>query len=77
VVTAISGPGGGEPTQFGEISNYVIIKDQNVDAAKQFVEFMMSDGYDGLARPSPPRAGSRPAPAPRTTPRSTPRPGAS
>jgi multiple sugar transport system substrate-binding protein len=46
VVTAISGSGGGEPTQFGEIANYVIIKDSNVDAAKQFVEFMMSDGYE-------------------------------
>ncbi len=50
VVTAISGSGGGEPTQFGEIANYVIIKDGNIDPAKQFVEFMMSDGYvDWLA----------------------------
>jgi multiple sugar transport system substrate-binding protein len=50
VVTAIKGPNGSEPTQFGEISNYAIIKDQNVDAAKQFVEFMLSDGYvDWLA----------------------------
>jgi multiple sugar transport system substrate-binding protein len=50
VVTAISGSGGGEPTQFGEIANYVIVKDGNIDAAKQFVEFMMSDGYvDWLA----------------------------
>jgi multiple sugar transport system substrate-binding protein len=50
VVTAMSGSGGGEPTQFGEISNYVIVKDGNVDPAKQFVEFMMSDGYtDWLA----------------------------
>jgi multiple sugar transport system substrate-binding protein len=46
VVTAISGSSGGEPTQFGEISNYVIIKDGNIDAAKQFVQFMMSDGYE-------------------------------
>jgi multiple sugar transport system substrate-binding protein len=46
VVTAISGSNGGEPTQFGEISNYVIIKDGNIDAAKQFVQFMMSDGYE-------------------------------
>ena len=45
VVTAISGSGGGEPTQFGEISNYAIVKDGNIDAAKQFVEYMMSDGY--------------------------------
>jgi multiple sugar transport system substrate-binding protein len=50
VVTAISGPDGGEATQFGEISNYVIIKDGNVDPAKQFVEYMLSDGYvDWLA----------------------------
>jgi multiple sugar transport system substrate-binding protein len=50
VVTAISGPGGSQPTQFGEISNYVIIKDGNTDPAKQFVEFMMSEGYvDWLA----------------------------
>jgi multiple sugar transport system substrate-binding protein len=50
VVTAIKGPNGSEPTQFGEISSYAIIKDGNVDAAKQFVEFMMSDGYvDWLA----------------------------
>jgi multiple sugar transport system substrate-binding protein len=46
VVTAISGSGGGEPTQFGEISNYAIVKDGNIDAAKQFVEYMMSDGYE-------------------------------
>jgi multiple sugar transport system substrate-binding protein len=50
VVTAIKGPDGSEPTQFGEISSYAIIKDGNVDAAKQFVEYMMSDGYvDWLA----------------------------
>src|SRR5215216_5368168 len=50
VVTSISGTGGGQPTQFGEISSYAIIKDGNTDAAKRFVEFMMSDGYaDWLA----------------------------
>jgi multiple sugar transport system substrate-binding protein len=45
VVTAIAGPSGAEPTQFGEVTNFSIIKDGNVDGAKQFVEFMMSDGY--------------------------------
>jgi len=50
VVTAVSGPDGGEPTQFGEISSYVIVKGGNLDAAKRFVEFMLSDGYvDWLA----------------------------
>jgi multiple sugar transport system substrate-binding protein len=50
VVTAISGPDGGEPTQFGEVTSYAIVKDKNTDAAKQFVQYMMSDGYaDWLA----------------------------
>jgi multiple sugar transport system substrate-binding protein len=50
VVTAITGSGGGEPTQFGEISSYAVIKDGNIDGAKRFVEFMLSDGYvDWLA----------------------------
>jgi multiple sugar transport system substrate-binding protein len=45
VVTAIKGPSGGEPTQFGEVTNFSIIKDGNTEPAKQFVEYMMSDGY--------------------------------
>jgi multiple sugar transport system substrate-binding protein len=50
VVTAITGASGGEPTQFGEISSYAVIKDGNIDGAKRFVEFMLSDGYvDWLA----------------------------
>jgi multiple sugar transport system substrate-binding protein len=50
VVTAIAGPSGGEPTQFGEVTNFAIVKDGNTDAAKRFVEFMMSEGYvDWLA----------------------------
>jgi multiple sugar transport system substrate-binding protein len=50
VVTAIKGPNGSEPTQFGEVTSFAIIKDGNVDAAKQFVEYMMSEGYsDWLA----------------------------
>src|SRR5215217_6549625 len=50
VVTAITGPQGTEPAQFGEVTSFSIIKDGNVDAAKQFIEYMMSDGYaDWLA----------------------------
>jgi multiple sugar transport system substrate-binding protein len=45
VVTAITGPNGSEPTQFGEVTSFAIIKDGNIDPAKQFVEFMMSEGY--------------------------------
>jgi multiple sugar transport system substrate-binding protein len=50
IVTALSGPNGSEPTQFGEVTSFAIVKDGNVDAAKQFVQYMMSDGYvDWLA----------------------------
>jgi multiple sugar transport system substrate-binding protein len=50
VVTAITGPQGTEPAQFGEVTSFSIVKDGNVDAAKRFVEYMLSDGYaDWLA----------------------------
>jgi len=50
IVTAIKGPDGSEPTNFGEVTGFAIIKDGNTDPAKQFVEFMMSEGYvDWLA----------------------------
>jgi multiple sugar transport system substrate-binding protein len=49
IVTAITGPHGTEPSQFGELTSFVITKDANKDAAK-LVEFMMNDGYlDWLA----------------------------
>jgi multiple sugar transport system substrate-binding protein len=64
-VTAIKGPSvSGDPTQFGEVTSFAITKDSNTDAAKRFVEFMMSDGYvDWLALAPegkiPTRAGSK------------------
>jgi multiple sugar transport system substrate-binding protein len=49
IVTAITGPRGTEPSQFGELTSFVITKDASKDAAK-LVEFMMNDGYlDWLA----------------------------
>jgi multiple sugar transport system substrate-binding protein len=50
VVTAIQGPSGDAPSQFGEMVSFVISSDAPVDEAQQFVEFMMSDAYvDWLA----------------------------
>jgi multiple sugar transport system substrate-binding protein len=50
IVTAIKGPDGTEPSQFGELTSFAITKDANKDAARKFVEYMMSDGYvDWLA----------------------------
>ena len=49
IVTAITGPHGTEPSQFGEVTSFAITKDASKDAAK-LVEFMMNDGYlDWLA----------------------------
>jgi multiple sugar transport system substrate-binding protein len=49
IVTAITGPDGTQPSQFGELTCFAIIKDASKDAAK-LVEFLMSDGYlDWLA----------------------------
>jgi multiple sugar transport system substrate-binding protein len=45
VVTAIQGPSGSEPSQFGEVVSFVISQDAQTEEAQQFVEFMMSDGY--------------------------------
>ncbi len=47
IVTAIKGPDGARPAQFGEISSWTITKNANTSAAEKFVKFMMSDGYEG------------------------------
>jgi multiple sugar transport system substrate-binding protein len=44
IVTAITGPDGTQPSQFGELTCFAITKDASKDAAK-LVEFMMNDGY--------------------------------
>jgi multiple sugar transport system substrate-binding protein len=49
IVTAITGPDGTQPSQFGELTCFAITKDANKDAAR-LVEFLMGDGYlDWLA----------------------------
>jgi multiple sugar transport system substrate-binding protein len=37
--------GGGEPTQFGNVSTIAISTEANTEAAQQLAEFMMTDGY--------------------------------
>lgn len=43
-VTAIKGPNGTEPAQYGEISSWAVL-DGAADPAKSFVEYMLSDSY--------------------------------
>ncbi len=45
VVTAIAGPDGSEPAQFGEITSWALTAGSDTVPASAFVEYMMSDGY--------------------------------
>ncbi|MCO1660085.1 ABC transporter substrate-binding protein [Pseudonocardia humida] len=45
VVTALTGPQGTEPAQYGEVVSWAVLADADTDPAGQFVRFMMSDGY--------------------------------
>ena len=67
VVTALTGPDGREPAQFGELQSWSVLADANADAAARFIAFMMSDGYvDALASAPegkfPTRSGTREQP---------------
>ena len=46
VVTSIQGPSGSEPATFGEVTSWTITADAASDPSQQFVEYMMSDGYE-------------------------------
>jgi multiple sugar transport system substrate-binding protein len=45
VVTAIQGPSGSEPATFGEVTSWSITA-ESADSASDFVEYMMTDGYE-------------------------------
>ncbi|MBQ0902227.1 ABC transporter substrate-binding protein [Micromonospora sp. U21] len=44
-VTAIKGPNGAEPAQYGEISSWAVLDGAAAGSAKSFVEYMLGDGY--------------------------------
>lgn len=45
VVTAIKGPDGAKPAQFGEVTSWALSATAQTGNATKFVQFMMSDGY--------------------------------
>lgn len=45
IVTALIGPDGREPAQFGEVQSWAVLAGANAGPAAQFITFMMSDGY--------------------------------
>ena len=46
VLTSLQGPSGTDPATFGEITSWTIPAEAATDPAKQFVEYMMNDGYE-------------------------------
>ena len=46
VVTSLQGPSGDEPATFGEITSWTIPAEASSDAAKEFIEYVMTDGYE-------------------------------
>lgn len=44
-VEALVGPDGAEPTGFSEVTSWTILDGSEAEAAGQFVEYLMSDGY--------------------------------
>ena len=45
VVTALQGPSGSEPAQFGEVVSWVATVDANAKASEQFIGYLMNEGY--------------------------------
>jgi multiple sugar transport system substrate-binding protein len=46
VVTALKGPDGSAPAQYGEIVSWAITRDADKDASAKFVAYMMNEGYE-------------------------------
>ncbi|MEV4562975.1 extracellular solute-binding protein [Nonomuraea sp. NPDC049419] len=46
VVTALKGPDGAAPAQYGEIVSWAITRDAAKDPASKFVSYMMNEGYE-------------------------------
>ncbi|HEY0616122.1 MAG TPA: extracellular solute-binding protein [Kribbella sp.] len=46
VVTAVQGPDGKAPAQFGEVGSWAVTKTAKTDASRQFIEYMMDQGYE-------------------------------
>ncbi|MEU6762447.1 extracellular solute-binding protein [Streptomyces sp. NPDC046853] len=46
ITTALGGPAGKKPAQFGEITSWVTTKTAESDASRQFIEYMMGAGYE-------------------------------
>ncbi|WP_328807646.1 ABC transporter substrate-binding protein [Nonomuraea antri] len=46
VVTALKGPDGSAPAQYGEIVSWVVTRDAAKNSAARFVQYMMDEGYE-------------------------------
>ncbi len=53
VITTIAGPDTDDPGSYGEVQNFAVMDDADTDLAKQYVEFVMDEGYEDWMRQAP------------------------
>ncbi|MFI6284365.1 ABC transporter substrate-binding protein [Streptomyces sp. NPDC051018] len=46
IVTAMQGPDGAEPAQFGEVTSWAVTKTAEKEASEKFITYMMGEGYE-------------------------------
>jgi len=53
VVAALQGPDAQQPAQYGQVTSWTILKQGDTEAAKEFVNYMLNDGYEDWAAIAP------------------------
>lgn len=53
VVAALQGPDAQRPAQYGQVTSWSILKDADTEAAKEFVNYMLNEGYEDWTRIAP------------------------
>lgn len=46
ITTALKGPDGGKPVQFGQVTSWATTRTAETEASRKFVKYMLSDGYE-------------------------------
>jgi multiple sugar transport system substrate-binding protein len=53
VITTVAGPDTDDPGSYGEVQNFAVMDDADVDEAQQYIEFVMDEGYEDWMRQAP------------------------
>lgn len=53
VITSVAGPDTDAPGSYGEVQNFAVMDGADTEAAQQYIEFVMSDGYEDWMQQAP------------------------